>query len=92
MNMNLHWQISTLEILNPERDRDLSEDQIFTMRQSARHVCVALKKYFEAHLAMKADELRRSHTRNEGGSPFQETPAYKVNTFFHQLFNLYILF
>lgn len=76
------FQISTLEILNVEESSDaalLSEDTVFAMRQAARHVCGALKKYFEAHLAIKADEVRRSHTRNDGSSPLQETPAYKVN-------------
>ena len=75
-------QISTLSILNIEEDNStlLTEDEIFTSRQAARHVCVALKKYYEAHLAIKADQLRRSHLRNEGGSPLVESPAYKVKT------------
>ena len=72
-------QISTLEILNVESvDSNLSDDQIFAMRQAARHVCGALKKYFEAHLVVKAEEVRRSHIRSDGTSPLQETPAYKV--------------
>ena len=73
------WQISTLEILNVEPgDSTLSDDQVFAMRQAARHVCGALKKYFEAHLVVKAEEVRRSHIRSDGSSPLQETPAYKV--------------
>ena len=59
-------------------DANLSDDQIFAMRQAARHVCGALKKYFEAHLVVKAEEVRRSHIRSDGSSPLQETPAYKV--------------
>ena len=59
-------------------DASLSDDQIFAMRQAARHVCGALKKYFEAHLVVKAEEVRRSHIRSDGSSPLQETPAYKV--------------
>ena len=43
-------------------------------------MCVALKKYFEAHLAIRADQIRRSHMRNEGGSPLAEIPAYKVRS------------
>ncbi|XP_060078486.1 DDB1- and CUL4-associated factor 1-like [Ylistrum balloti] len=71
--------VSTLEILNVETRRDsLNEDQIFTMRQSARHVSLAMKRYFEAHLAHKIDEIRRSHARNDGSSPVQENPAYKA--------------
>ncbi|KAL3852286.1 hypothetical protein ACJMK2_015948 [Sinanodonta woodiana] len=71
--------ISTLPILSVENGNhlELTEDQIFTMRQLARHTCSALKKYFEVHLVIKADEIRRSHLRNEGGSPIHETPAYK---------------
>ncbi|XP_046327233.1 DDB1- and CUL4-associated factor 1-like isoform X2 [Haliotis rufescens] len=70
--------ISTLEILNVEDEVDImNEGHIFTMRQTARHVCSALKRYFEAHLAVKADEIRRSHLRNDGSSSLQETPAYK---------------
>ena len=62
-----------------EVNRDsLNEDQVFTMRQTIRHVCVALKKYFESHLIMKVVELKRSHLRNEGGSPQHETPPYRV--------------
>ena len=60
--------------------QDLNEDEIFTSRQAARHVCVAFKKYIEAHLAIKADQLRRSYLRNEGGSPLADFPAYKVWT------------
>jgi len=56
----------------------LTEDEVFTSRQAARHVCVAIKKYMEAHLAIKADQIRRTHVRNEGGSPLAESPAYKV--------------
>lgn len=57
----------------------LNDDQIYTMRQMVRHTTFAMKRYFEAHLSLKADEIRRSHLRNDGGSPVQETPAYKVS-------------
>ncbi|XP_076447473.1 DDB1- and CUL4-associated factor 1-like isoform X2 [Babylonia areolata] len=70
--------ISTLEILNCDpSDSTLSDDQVFSMRQAARHVCGSLKRYFEAHLVIKAEEVRRSHIRSDGTSPLQETPAYK---------------
>lgn len=69
-------------ILNIEESSDdsLNEDVIFAMRQAARHVCGALKKYFEAQLTIKADDVRRSHMRNDGSSPLQETPGYKVGS------------
>lgn len=51
---------------------------MFTSRQAARHVVVAYKKYFEAHLALKADLIRRSHARHEGQAPLAQIPAYKV--------------
>ena len=56
----------------------LTEDNIFTSRQATRHVCVALKKYLEVHLTVKANQVRRTHLRNEGGSPLNELPPYKV--------------
>lgn len=71
--------ISTLEILNENDEQvhnSLNDDQIYTMRQMVRHVTFAMKRYFEAHLSLKADEIRRSHMRNDGGT-VQETPAYK---------------
>ncbi|XP_076077249.1 DDB1- and CUL4-associated factor 1-like [Mytilus galloprovincialis] len=72
--------ISTLEIMNENDEQvhnTLNDDQIYTMRQMVRHTTFAMKRYFEAHLSLKADEIRRSHLRNDGGSPVQETPAYK---------------
>jgi len=57
---------------------DMSEDQVFTSRQAARHVCVAFRRYFEAHLAIHSDQIRRSHVHSTAGSPLVETPAYKV--------------
>jgi len=60
---------------------DMSEDQVYTSRQSARHVCVAFRRYFEAHLAIRSDQIRRSHMHSQAGSPLVETPAYKVDVF-----------
>ena len=77
----VNLQISTMEILNFDENgaiAALSEDELFTSRQAARHVCVTLKKYFEAHLAIKADQVRRAHIRSEGGSPLAESPSCKV--------------
>lgn len=59
----------------------LSDDQVFSSRQTARHVCAALKRYYEAHLAIKAEQLRRSHSRNQGGSPQPTTAPYKATRY-----------
>ncbi|KAK3101991.1 hypothetical protein FSP39_007955 [Pinctada imbricata] len=69
--------ISISEIMNTEERREIGDDQLFTMRQLARHVTLALKRYFEAHLAHKVDEIKRSHARSDCTSMIQDTPAYK---------------
>jgi len=80
--VNVCWQLSMLPIMNADANQsDMSEDQVFTSRQSARHVCVAFRRYFEAHLAIRSDEIRRSHVHGQAGSPLVETPAYKVHVF-----------
>ena len=55
----------------------MTEDMTFTARQAVRHVCVALKKYFEAHLGIKADEIRRDQN-NEFSALASDTSAVKV--------------
>ena len=79
--------MSTLRVLNVEENNQepLTDDEMFTNRQSARHVSVAIRRYMEAHLAIKSDQVRRSHMRNEGGSPLVELAAYKVDNI--QLFD-----
>ena len=55
---------------------------------------MALRRYFDAHLHIRADALRRSIARNHGGTPPVPVPAYKVTdvTFSHiYLFNSYVL-
>ena len=74
---------STLELLNSEEDmqNSLSEDEVFTSLQAARHVMVALRKYFEAHLCIKANELKRLHLNHDGSSltsNIGEIPGYKA--------------
>lgn len=61
--------MSTLDVFvrGSESSSPSSDEQVFASRQTARHVCVALKRYFEAHLALKAEQVRRAHARN--GSP-----------------------
>lgn len=72
-------QISTLEILNPEdQGALLSDDEIFSSRQTAKHTCMALRRYFEAHLAIKVEQVKQSLQRTEGGAPIHPQPYYKV--------------
>ncbi|XP_055999036.1 DDB1- and CUL4-associated factor 1-like isoform X3 [Ostrea edulis] len=73
--------ISTLQILDIDDEREVNDELISMMRQLIRHVAHALKKYFEAHLSHKVDEIKRSHTHSDDdGSPVHETPAYKALT------------
>lgn len=74
------FQISTLEILNPEdQGALLSDDEIFSSRQTAKHTCMALRRYFEAHLAIKVEQVKQSLQRTEGGAPIHSQPYYKVS-------------
>ncbi|CAG2112664.1 unnamed protein product [Medioppia subpectinata] len=50
--------IFLLDIFSDETE--YTEDELFTKRQNARHVCVALKRYYEAHLLVEAEILRRN--------------------------------
>ncbi|CAH1130521.1 unnamed protein product [Ceutorhynchus assimilis] len=60
----LHNVISVLPILQPERDTgQLNEDQECAARQIVRHVCVAYRRYLEAHLYLKSEVIRRSQFR-----------------------------
>uniref|UniRef100_A0A673A5V8 DDB1- and CUL4-associated factor 1 n=1 Tax=Sphaeramia orbicularis TaxID=375764 RepID=A0A673A5V8_9TELE len=71
--------ISTLEILNPEdQGALLSDDEIFSSRQTAKHTCMALRRYFEAHLAIKVEQVKQSLQRTEGGAPIHSPPYYKA--------------
>uniref|UniRef100_A0A8C4HTW1 DDB1- and CUL4-associated factor 1 n=1 Tax=Dicentrarchus labrax TaxID=13489 RepID=A0A8C4HTW1_DICLA len=71
--------ISTLEILNPEdQGALLSDDEIFSSRQTAKHTCMALRRYFEAHLAIKVEQVKQSLQRTEGGAPIHSQPYYKA--------------
>ncbi|XP_028407951.1 DDB1- and CUL4-associated factor 1-like [Dendronephthya gigantea] len=71
--------LSTLEILTESSDV-LSDDYLFDCRQTVKHTCMALRRYFDAQIALKADILRRSLARSKGGSPPPPTPAYKSMT------------
>ncbi|XP_039626969.1 DDB1- and CUL4-associated factor 1-like [Polypterus senegalus] len=71
--------ISTLEILNLEdQGALLSDDEIFSSRQTAKHTCMALRRYFEAHLAVKVEHVKQTLQRTEGGAPIHPQPHYKA--------------
>ncbi|XP_032243093.2 DDB1- and CUL4-associated factor 1 [Nematostella vectensis] len=70
--------LSTLPILRVDEAALLSDDEVFSSRQTVKHACMALRKYFEAHLSIKADALRRNLARQNGGTPPIPIPAYKA--------------
>ncbi len=73
-------QITTLSVLNIETQGDtLNEDDLFSARQTVKHTCVALKRYFEMHLAIKVDSIKRSYSRDQGVTPPDPIPKYKVS-------------
>ena len=65
----LYNSISTLQILNPDSDHPvnniLTDDQEYNQRLSIRHVMVTFRLYIQAHLAIKAQQLRRLQDRDE---------------------------
>uniref|UniRef100_A0A7N6B5E6 DDB1- and CUL4-associated factor 1 n=1 Tax=Anabas testudineus TaxID=64144 RepID=A0A7N6B5E6_ANATE len=64
--------ISTLEILNTENEaHEMNDDQVFSSRQTAKHTCMAMRRYFEAHLAVKTEQVKQSLHASEGGVPQQ---------------------
>ncbi|ERL96224.1 protein mahjong-like [Dendroctonus ponderosae] len=52
----------------------MNEDQECASRQIVRHVCVAYRRYLEAHLYLKAAALNRAQSRPSGGAVL---PPYK---------------
>nr|XP_033782522.1 DDB1- and CUL4-associated factor 1 [Geotrypetes seraphini] len=76
--------ISTLEILNLEdQGALLSDDEIFASRQTGKHTCMALRRYFEAHLAIKVEQVKQSLQRTEGGILVHPQPPYKACSYTH---------
>ncbi|XP_044205703.1 DDB1- and CUL4-associated factor 1-like [Thunnus albacares] len=74
--------ISTLEILKTENEVSImSDDQVFSSRQTAKHTCMALRRYFEAHLAVKAEQVKQSLQTSEGGHIVPQQPFYKAYTY-----------
>ncbi|XP_046399943.1 DDB1- and CUL4-associated factor 1 [Ischnura elegans] len=65
----LYNVVSTLPILSIEEDAALNEDEECAARQIVRHVCMALKRYFEAHLAIRVEQVKRATLRDQPMSP-----------------------
>uniref|UniRef100_A0A3B4XQS5 DDB1- and CUL4-associated factor 1 n=1 Tax=Seriola lalandi dorsalis TaxID=1841481 RepID=A0A3B4XQS5_SERLL len=74
--------VSTLEILNMENEVSMvSDDQVFSSRQTAKHTCMALRRYFEAHLAVKAEQVKQSLHTSDEGTIVPQQPFYKAYTY-----------
>ena len=53
--LTLLWQHSTLSILRSDEAELLSDDEVFGSQQTAKHICMALRRYFDANLHIRAD-------------------------------------
>ena len=47
------------QILQPTEDLISDDDEEYSQRQSLRYAMVSLKKYFEAHLAIRCEQFKR---------------------------------
>lgn len=73
-------KISTLPLLNVEEEPVMNDDEECAARQIVRHVTISLKKYMEAHLYWKAEQLQRAeNARTERDTWQPSLPHYKVN-------------
>lgn len=71
----LYNVISTLPILSADDDESrVSEDETCAARQIVRHVCVALRRYLEAQLRLRAAQVARQQ-----GDNVPEPPPYKAS-------------
>lgn len=65
--------------MNIEEEPALNDDEECASRQIVRHVAVALKRYMEAHLHLKAEQLQRvENVRAERDTWQPSLPPYKV--------------
>ncbi len=75
----LYNTVSTLRIIDHSSESPLSllmtEDEEFAQRQALRHAMFAFKRYFEAHLIRKSEEIYRITGRISKSAPPQS--AYK---------------
>ncbi|XP_012267581.2 DDB1- and CUL4-associated factor 1 [Athalia rosae] len=75
----LYNVISTLPILSIDEDPALNDDEECASRQIVRHVAVALKRYMEVHLYLKAEQLQRAeNARTERDTWQPSLPPYKA--------------
>lgn len=72
--------ISTLKILNPESTLlVMTDDQVFSNRPTAKNTSMALCRYFEAHLAIKVEQVKQ---QTSGGSNIiSQQPFCKAETY-----------
>ena len=74
----LYNTICTLQILNPDSEQPiniLTDDQEYNQRLSIRHVMVTFRLYIQAHLAIKAQQLRRMQDRDDSAGVSSRTLA-----------------
>lgn len=73
-----------------------TDDELFTKRQTARQVCVALKRYYEAHLVIEAENIRRSSSYSQSSSyhsiktDSSNIPSYKAAHYSNEAVTDYI--
>ncbi|XP_058174383.1 protein mahjong [Anopheles ziemanni] len=70
----LYNVISVLPILSNSDEFEINDDEEASERQVVRHVCVALKKYFENHLYYKYVQV----TRQQAPSGVMAVPVFKA--------------
>jgi HIV-1 Vpr-binding protein len=64
----LYNLVSTLPILSHDDSVVMSDDEEYAQRQCLRQVMVTLKRYFEGHITLKVEQLRRIHQIREFGT------------------------
>lgn len=75
-----------MKILSDDPPFNPTDDAECSAKQIIRHVCASLKHYFEAHLHIKAQQIRRAKMRDAGllnsstvvNNVFLPVPGYKV--------------
>ncbi|KAH8309481.1 hypothetical protein KR059_010781, partial [Drosophila kikkawai] len=86
----LYNVISVLKILDPshndsDNDSEINEDQECASRQMVRHVCVALKRYMEAHFFYKYNSFLCQHYAASSSHFFSQNPTVAAKLTFDQL-------
>ncbi|XP_076063100.1 lisH and WD40 domain-containing protein mahjong isoform X2 [Oratosquilla oratoria] len=71
--------LSTMSLFQDVWEQDMvDEPNELMMWQTVKQVCLSVKHYFEAHLALKVQHLQRMTIREQGSTPQHATPAYKA--------------